>query len=219
MRSCAVTCAACSVIRGHEQSRAVTRGHARGGPGAAQRALPRLRRLRSAALSLRGLGGGLEPARRPVPPRASAGRAGARRRASRQMKKAIPPRTMTAPMTMTNALLPDSELLPLVCALALVTGGVVEVAAVGVTPGATGETPPESGLVDPLGVTGTAGAVDAGALVEVSGETPPELAPCLAVVLAASAAPGAAASSASAVSRARARLIAPRRAAAPWPGW
>jgi hypothetical protein len=49
------------------------------------------------------------------------------------------------------------------------------VVAVGVGVGDTGETPPESGLVDPLGVIGTAGAVDAVAVaLEVSGDTPPD---------------------------------------------
>jgi len=92
------------------------------------------------------------------------------------MKKAMPPRTTTAPITMARALPLDRLLLPLVWTVALVTAGVVAVA-VGVTPGETGETPPESGLVDPLGVTGTAGCVEAAAVDEVSGETPPEPAP------------------------------------------
>ena len=173
------------------------------------------------------------------------------------MKKAIPPRTITAPRTMTAALEPDSVLLPLVCEVGLVTTWVGVLVVVGVGVGETGETPPERGLVDPLGVIGTAGAVVAVAdALEVAGDTPPEpeplaeleplpelelpelaleaeppdfaaappeleppdLPPFL-VVVAASAAPGAAPSSTSASTSARARLIALRRAAAPWPGW
>ena len=78
---------------------------------------------------------------------------------------------------MTSVLPPASELLPLVCAVPLVMTGVVAVA-VGVGVGDTGVTPPDSGLVDPLGVMGTAGCVDAGAVAfDVCGDTPPEPAP------------------------------------------
>src|ERR1700729_2867938 len=124
-------------------------------------------------------------------------------------------------MTMASALPPDSELLPLVCAVTLVMGGVVALA-VGVGDGETGATPPDKGLVDPLGVMGTAGAVDAGAAaLEVCGDTPPEpepdaldcteappeedppdFPPCAVTVVAARAAPGVAASRTSTVNAA-----------------
>src|SRR5215471_21540106 len=76
-----------------------------------QRARPRLRRLRSAGLSLRGLGFGLVPVRWP-PIGSAVDFTGARLRASRQMKNAIPPSPNAAPIAIPIALLP---LRPLSC--------------------------------------------------------------------------------------------------------
>src|SRR6202035_2891338 len=63
-----------------------------------QRARPRLRRLRSAGLSFRGLGFAFDPCRAPSAASAALARTGARLRASRQMKNEIPPRTTSAPI-------------------------------------------------------------------------------------------------------------------------
>jgi hypothetical protein len=87
------------------------------------------------------------------------------------MKNAIPPRTTTAPITIASALPLDRVLLPLVAAVALEATDTVgdDVVAPGV--GETGDTPPDSGLVDPFGVTGTADPDDA---VEVATALPPD---------------------------------------------
>jgi hypothetical protein len=68
-----------------------------------------LRRLRSAGLSLRALGGALEPLReRPPAPAvtAAARRSGARRRESRQIKNEMPPSTAMAPSAIMIAPVP-----------------------------------------------------------------------------------------------------------------
>ncbi len=97
------------------------------------RALPRLRRLRSAADSLRGFGFAFDPrvglSTLPRPP--APARTGARRRASRQMNSAIPPSTITAPSAIAIAAPPDSELSPVEDVVATVGTAVVVVGVVG----------------------------------------------------------------------------------------
>jgi hypothetical protein len=100
-----------------------------------------LRRLRSAGLGLRGFGLAFEPARVPLAGSAAAF-TGARLRASRQMKSAMPPRTIAAPIAIPSTPVPlrpvsvDVE-------VGLTTGGVV---VVGVLAAGCGS-PGVSGLV------------------------------------------------------------------------
>src|SRR5438270_9692126 len=98
------------------------------GPGASYRALPRLRRRRSAGLSLRGLGRGLEPEPdAPAVAVAARPRIGARRLASRQMKNEIPPRRASAPIAIASTLPPLRPLDPEVEEVGVITVGVVAV--------------------------------------------------------------------------------------------
>src|SRR5690349_14035344 len=76
-------------------------------PDQRYRARPRLRRRRSAGLSLRGLARDFEPERLPPAVASTARwRTGARRRASRQMKYEIAHRSTTAAATMIRPLDP-----------------------------------------------------------------------------------------------------------------
>jgi non-ribosomal peptide synthetase component F len=84
-------------------------------------------------LSLRGLGRAFEPARPGVPSASAARwRTGARRRASRQMKKEIPPRTMSAPIAIATAAPPESAPAPAEVVVVTTWDVVVVVGAAGV---------------------------------------------------------------------------------------
>jgi hypothetical protein len=114
-----------------------TRTPAGPAPAVPYRALPRLRRRRSAGESLRVFGFAFDPRdpdpgapSRPPPAPAVRARTGARRRASRQMKNEIPPSTMTAPAAIPIAAPPDSELVPDVPVVEI-AGAAVAVDAVG----------------------------------------------------------------------------------------
>src|SRR6202035_679097 len=96
-----------------------------------QRARPRLRRLRSAGLSFRGLGFAFDPCRAPSAASAAAARTGARLRASRQMKNEMPPRTTSAPIAIAIAPVPLSPLSLLVLVLLTVGVDVVVVVTAG----------------------------------------------------------------------------------------
>jgi hypothetical protein len=77
-------------------------------PSRAYRARPRLRRRRSAGLSLRGFCRCFEPEPAPAVAVAARWRIGARRRASRQMKNEMPPSRTIAPSAIAIVLLPLS---------------------------------------------------------------------------------------------------------------
>ena len=109
---------------------------------------------------MRGFGAGLVPGRpRPLVPAVADARAGARRRASYQMKDAIPTRITSAPTAIAIALEPVKELLPDVAAVVVAAVGAwVLVATGGLGKPDSGFVPPDKGLVVPPAASAAAGA-------------------------------------------------------------